>query len=210
MGKTVFAFIILIAALLALPVYAVEIDVTDSLVFEIELGEGWTLHREPPEALVKEIASHVAHEAAAANATVEQIDRVARQRLAANEAIVYHAASGAYLSIDFSSLDPGQSPPSAKTLRNSARYAAESLAGEDDVSDVVWEVTPRQVKGAGEAFQLAADYRQHDLPMKFLGIIGYLEGYWFFLYYTDPGKDPATFAAMQGMLEQAVVRPAGR
>lgn len=206
-----FSFLlILVAGLLALPAYAVEIAVTDTLVFEIELREGWTLHLEPPEALVREIASHVAHEAAAANASAEQIDMVARKRLAANEAIVYHAASGAHLDIDFSPLDPGQAPPKAKTLRNSARYAADSLAGEDDVSDVVWKVTPRQVKGAGEAFQLAADYKQHDLPMKFLGIIGYVEGYWFFLYYTDPGKDPAAYAEMQAMLEGAVVRVAGR
>ena len=205
-----FFTVCLAAILLALPAYAVEIAVTEKLVFEINLSDGWTLHLEPPDALVKEMAIHVAHEPAAANATAEQIETVARKRLTANEAIVYHAASGAYLLVDFSPLDAGKSAPSAKTLRNSARYAADSLTSEDDVTDVVWEVTPRAVQGAGEAFQLAADYKQHDLTMKFLGIVGYAEGYWFFLYYTDPLKVAGTYAEMQAMLEQAVVRPAGR
>ena len=155
------------------------------------------------------MAVHVAHEPAAANATAEQIEKVTRKRMAANEATVYHAASGAHLDIDFSALDQGQSAPSSQTLRNSAKYAAQSLEGEEDVTDVVWEVTEININGAREAFQLAADYKQHDSPMKFLGIIGYVEGYWFFLYYTGPGEDSATFGGMQTMLEQLVVRRSG-
>jgi hypothetical protein len=198
--------------LLALPSYAAEIAVTESLVVEIDLSEGWALHLEPPDALVKEMAAHVAHEpaAVAANATPEQIERVARKRMMANEAIVYHAASGAYLYIDFSAVDQGASAPRSKDLRNSAEYAAQSLENEEDVTAVVWEVTPVKVNGAREAFQLAADYRQHEFPMKFMGIIGYVEGYWFFLYYTDTMKDPETFGEMMSMLEKLVVRPSGK
>lgn len=199
----------LVLGLMVLPVDAAEIVVTENLVVEINVTEGWTLHLEPPDALVKEMAVHVAHEPAAANATAEQIENVARKRLAVNEATVYHAASGAHLDIDFSALDPGQSAPSSITLRNSAEYAAQSLEGEDDVAEVVWEVTPGKVNGARDAFQLAADYKKHDLPVKFLGIIGYVEGYWFFLYYTDPGKDPGTFGEMQSMLEELTVRRSG-
>jgi hypothetical protein len=199
----------LVVSLLALPSYAAEIAVTQSLVVEINLSEGWSLHLEPPDALVKEMALHVAHEPAAANATAEQIEKVTRKRMAANEATVYHAASGAHLDIDFSALDQGQSAPSSQTLRNSAKYAAQSLESEEDIADVVWEVTEIDINGAREAFQLAADYKQHEHPVKFLGIIGYVEGYWFFLYYTDPGKDSGTFGEMQTMLEQLVVRRSG-
>ena len=199
----------LVLSLLALSSHAAEIAVTRNLVVEINLSEGWTLHLEPPDALVKEMAKHVAHEPAAANATAEQIEGVARKRMAANEATVYHAASGAHLDIDFSPLDQGQSAPSSQTLRNSAKYAAQSLEGEEDVTDVVWDVTSVKINGAREAFQLAADYKQHDSPIKFLGIIGYVEGYWFFLYYTDPGKGSATFGEMQAMIEQLVVRRSG-
>lgn len=196
-----------VMALWAVPVSAAEIAVTENLVVVVDLSEGWTLHFDPPEALVKEMAGHVAHEAAAANATPEQIERVARKRMADNEAIVYHEESGAYLYVDFSPLDPGNTAPNSKTLRNSAKYAAQSLEGEEDVTEVSWEVTPVKVNGARETFQLAADYKQHELPMKFLGIIGYVEGFWFFLYYTDPMKDPETFGEMKSMLEQLIVRP---
>lgn len=197
---------ILVWCMLALPVRAVEIAVTDDLVVEVDLRQGWTLHLEPPEALVKEMAVHVAHEPAAAKATAEQVERVVRKRMAANEAIVYHAASGACLYIDFSALDPGQSAPGAKTLRNSAEYAAESLASEEDVAGVKWQVTPYEVNGADDAFLLVADYLQHDQPMKFHGVIGYTDGFWFYFYYTDPGKDPAALAQMTAMLKQLTVR----
>lgn len=206
MYKTSLALGVLLC-LLTTPAHAVDIKVTADLVFEIELADGWSLHlQDPPEPLVKEIASHVAHEPAAAKATPEQIEAVARKRLAANEAIIYHAASGAHLDIDFSALDPGQSAPSSRTLKNSARYAAESLEGEDDVAAVVWDVKPFEIKGAKDAFLLVADYRQHEQPMKFLGVIGYVEGYWFFLYYTDPVKEPEPLNEMEEMLRNAVVR----
>lgn len=197
------------AILLALPGHGAEIAVAESWILDINLGAGWTLSRVAPETLVEETARQIAHEPAAANATAEQVESVARRRLAANEAFVYHAASGAYLTIDFSPLEAGEAAPDSSTLRNSARMAAESLMGEGDVAAVVWDVTPCKVAGARDAFLLAADYRQHGHPMKFLGIIGYVEGYWFFLYYTDPGRDPAAFGEMQGMLEKVAVHRSG-
>ena len=163
-------------------------------------------------ALVEEMAEHIAHEAEAQGASPsrEQILDVARKRLAANEAILYHDASGAHLYIDFSALDPGQKPPSSKTLRNSAKYAAQSLVGEEGVSDVDWEVSAIKVQGAREAFLLAADYRHHDDPVRFLGVIGFAgSDQWFFFYYTDYLRAPGTFGQMQDILDQAVIRPAG-
>jgi hypothetical protein len=201
-----FAFLLALAmSLLIAPAFAEELVISENLTVEMALDEGWALHLEPPAALVKEMATHVAHEAAAANASASQIEKVTRKRLAANEGFVYHAASGAHLEIDFSPLAQGASAPSSKTLRTSAEYAAQSLEGEDDVSDVVWEVSPVKVQGAREAFQLVADYQQHDLPVKFVGTIGYVGGYWFFLYFTDPSQNPEVFAEMQKMLKQLVV-----
>lgn len=197
-------------SLMAIPAHSVEIAVTETLVFDIEVSDGWVLHLEPPEALVKENASHVAHEPAAANATAEQIEEVARKRLEVNEAFVYHAASGAHLDIDFSSLDPGQSAPSARTLRNSAEYAAQSLQNEDDVDEVVWSVTSAKINGVDETFVLSADYLQHNQPMTFRGYVGYIDNYWFFLYFTAPGKNPAVLQEMQLMLERASIRSTAR
>jgi len=204
MFRSLFAFILAVN-LLALPTHAAEIAVAENLVFEIDLSEGWTLHAEPPGSLVKEAASHIAHEPAAANATAEQIEKVARKRMTANEAFVYHVESGAHLDIDFSPLEQGASAPSTRTLRNSAEYAAQSLEGEDDVTELAWEVDPVKIDGAAETFLLSAGYLQHDQPMTFLGYIGYAEGYWFFLYFTTPGKSPATLPEMQTMLDRASI-----
>jgi hypothetical protein len=200
---------IMALSLMALPCHAVEINVSETLVLGINVLEGWTLYLDPPDALVKETARHVAHQPAAATATIEQIENAARKLLAANEAFVYHAASGAHLDIDFSPLDPGASAPTSKGLHNSADFAAESLAREEAVTDVVSAVSPFEIDGVREAFQLAAEYTQHHLPMKFLGIIGYVDDYMFYLYYTDPGKDPAVFDEMQDMLGTVTVRPSG-
>ncbi|MCK4508269.1 MAG: hypothetical protein KAU27_07015 [Desulfuromonadales bacterium] len=199
-------FFVLAVSLLALPAHAAEIAMTDTLTLDINLSAGWTLHLQPPEALVKEAASHVAHEAAAANATAEQIEKVARKRMTANEAFIYHAGSGAHLDIDFSPLEQGESAPSTQTLRNSAEYAAQSLEGEADVADMVWKVTSAKVNGADETFLLSANYLQHDRLMSFLGYIGYVGEHWFFLYFTVPGKDSEALQEMQSMLEHAVIR----
>jgi hypothetical protein len=132
------------------PSHATEIVVAENLRLDINLSQGWTLHLTPPEELVKEAARHVAHESAAANATPAQIDAVARKRMAANEAFIYHAASGAHLDIDFSPLGPGASVPGAQTLRSSAEYAARSLDGEDDVAGLVWDVGPVNIGGVDD------------------------------------------------------------
>lgn len=206
-----YAFLLgLVLGLVALPVYAVEIAVGEGLVLEISLSEGWALHFEPPEALVKEAASHVAHEAAAANASAEQIEEVARRRLAVNEAFIYHAASGAHLDIDFSPLGPGQSTPSAQTLRNSAEYAAQSLENEDDVAALAWEVSSAKINGVDEVFLLSADYLQHDHQTTFRGYIGSVDKNWFYLYFTAPGKNPEVLQEMQSMLDSVSIRSADR
>ena len=208
MIRSIVLFVFVMSSLL-LTAEAAEIVVSDKLRVEINLAEGWTLTSEPPAALIKEMAVHVAHEPAAANASTRQIESVTRKRMAVNEAFVYHPDSGAHLEIDFSALEPGKSAPSSETLRKSAEYAAQSLENEDDVSAVVWEVQPVDVKGAREAFQLVADYRQHDLPVKFVGTIGYVEGSWFFLYFTDPSQNPEVFEQMQQMLGQLVIQSSG-
>ncbi len=190
---------------------AADISVTDSLVFSIKIADGWSLHiDDPPEELVKESASHIAHEPAAANATQEQILKVARNRLMANEAIIYHAETGAHLDIDFSPLEEGEREPGSRNIKNSAKYAAESLASEEDIEDVVSEVTEAKIAGAKETYLLTAKYLQHGHPMTFLGYIGFVADSWFFLYFTAPGDDPASLDDMSEMIKNATVRTLGQ
>jgi len=188
------------------PASAVEITVAEKLVLEIELSPGWTLQLEPPEALVDELALHVAHDPAAAGATEEQIRAVARKRLAANEAILFHAVSGAHLDIDFSPLAPGEPEPDARSVRRSAEAAVLSLEHEDDVSELVWDIAPAKLAGVPATFLLSASYLLHERPMIFLGYVGYVEKYWFFLYFTASGDAPEVRREIQAMLSRATIR----
>jgi len=190
--------------------FAETLDVGRGLVLEISIQDGWALYLEPPAALVEHTAEHIAHEAEAqgADPTQEQLRQAARKRLAANEAILYHEIGGAHLDIDFSPLNPGEKPPNTKTLRNSAKYAVQSLEGEEGVSDVDWDISPMKVRGAKDAFLLAANYMQHQQLVHFLGVIGFAGDQWFFLYYTDRSKAPGTLREMQEMLDSAIIRPA--
>ena len=202
----------LLIAVLMLPLFAassgaVGLPVAKGLVFALDPVGGWTVHSaDPPEALVKETARHVAHEPAAAKATPEQIEIVARKRLASNEAIVYHPSSGAHLNIDFSPLDEGASAPNSRTLKKSAEYAARSLANENDVTDAIWDIRAVKFDGASDTYLLSVKFLRHGAPMVFQGYVGTVQRHWFFLYFTAPGDDLQVLQEMESMLANASIR----
>lgn len=186
---------------------AAGVRVAENLIFMIDPVSGWTVHLDnPPEVLVRETARHLAHEPAAARATAEQIEVIARKRLAANEAIVYHASSGAHLAIDFSPLEEGMPAPGGKTVEKSAQYAAQSLANEDDVTHLKWTVAAAEIDGARETSLLAAKFLKHGRPMVFRGYVGTVERHWFYLYFTAPEDDPQVLEEMASMLAHASIR----
>ena len=201
---------VLVSSLFAASSVAGGVTVAKDLIFTLDPVDGWTVYQaDPPEALVQEMARHIAHEPAAAKATPEQIETVARKRLAANEAIVYHASSGAHLDIDFSPLDEGASAPSSGALKNSTEYAARSLAIENDVSDAIWDVRAVKFDGAGDTYLLSVKFLKHGVPMIFRGYVGTVERYWFFLYFTAPEGAPRILQEMESMLANASIRIVG-
>lgn len=193
---------------LALPCLAVEIDVGQGLVVELTLEPGWAVYQQAPAALVDETAEHIAHEEAAKNASAEQIRRVAEKRLAANEAIIYHAASGSHLDIDFSPLAAEEAAPRDQDLEASARFAEQSLETEEGVHDLTAKIVAAQVPGARTAYRLNAAYRHHEEPVEFIGIIGFAARQWFYLYFTSPGKDPKALVDIEKMLGSLQIKPA--
>ena len=197
----------LLLCLSTFPSAAADWTVAERLVFTIDPVSGWTVHQTgPPEALVKDTARHVAHEPAAAKATPEQIELVARNRLAANEVIVFHASSGAHLDVDFSPFDEGASVPGPGALKSSAEHAARSLAKEKDVTDATWDVRATEIAGARNTYLLLAKFLKHGRPMVFRGYIGTVERHWFFLYFTAPGDDSQLLREMESMLATASIR----
>lgn len=203
--------IILVAAGLfaGVSVAAERIPVTSQLAVELTLPEGWSLPSVPPAAMVEEMAEHLGHDAEAKghHPSAEQLAAMARKHLAANEAIVYHAGSGANLTIDFSPLHADETPPGAGTIGKSAEYALQSLESEEGVSGLQSSRRSIAIPGADHAVRFDAFYRQHDEPVGFYGVIGYAPGQWFFLYFTNPGRDEAVARAGDQILASLKIVP---
>jgi len=156
-----------------------------------QLPAGWVAPAEVPDALLAEIALHIGHEAAEKGQapTQQQLLQAAAKRMAANEQLLYHSQSGAWISIDFSPLAAKEEPPSASTLELSARYALESLGSEEGISEFQKNQQVIQLSGAPDTSLITANYKQHGSPTAFSGLIGYIPGEWFFIYATSyPGK----------------------
>ena len=152
-----------------------------------DLPAGWQRITEPPAALLEEIALHIGHDAAkqGKKPSQAQLLQVAAKRLAANELLLYHAQSGAWIGFDFSPLRRGELPPDKQTLELSAGYALESLQNEEEVRGIEAEQQGYPITGVAKTRRLTANYRQHDKPTAFSGLIGYLPGEWFFIYATS-------------------------
>ena len=165
--------------------------------------DGWIVSSEVPDYLVEEYVHHIEHELAEKGQvrTHDEMVTVVHRRLAANELYIYKALSRAWIAIDFSSLHAGEKAPDRQAVFNSARYAAESLSGEEGVTDVRHTVSSVAVYGADIAFRLDAAFNSHEEPRKFSGIIGFARPYWFYVYYTDELTDPADFSDIDKLLE---------
>lgn len=204
--------LMLFPTLIAMPLSASEVVVGDGLVLSLQAPDGWAVFTEAPEALIRQVAEHVAHEAEAQgyHPTPDQAHDAAVKRLAANEAIVYHAASNSHIDIDFSPVGPKEKAPLLKTLLGSAEYALQSLESEEGVSGLQHTIRAVSVAGAGEAARLEANYKHHDETVRFIGVIGYVDRAWFFLYATVFGGDQATLRGAEAILGSVEIRRNGK
>jgi len=188
-------YIILIAILSVLPgLAAAEVfQLKPGLQVSLpDLKSPWSASTEPNASLVEHLAEHVVEEAAAEGKvlTAEQAEQVARKRAAGNQLFVSNSKSGAHLLISFSALKEGEAAPSAQTVARSAKYAVDSALDEgwqvDKVSHAVTEI-----KGARYARWFSIEYTHEGEPGLFMGIVGFADPYWFWLYGNDHLQDPA-------------------
>jgi hypothetical protein len=105
--------------------------------------------------------------------------------------------SGANLLISFSAMDEGEEAPSSKTVAVSAQYA---IGG---VEDEGWDVTSIQkadteIAGAQTAQWFVIAYTHDGEANLFMGIVGFANPYWFWIYGNDHLKDPTD----RGFIEQ--------
>ena len=205
--------LLLLVLLLCVPltVNAESLKVDKNLTMEFQLpNASWTFSTEPPVMLLGPTMADVRHDlqSAGKSPAPEQVAAIARKRLAQNQGFVFDAASGAYLLIDFSPLKKDEKAPSDEDIQRSVRYAVKDLEAEQGVSDVKTSISPAEIKGARSVYQLDATYRDDGRQKKFSGLTGYVPGYWFFLYYTDPLKKPSDTPEMSHLLQSVVMQAA--
>ena len=158
-----FARLFLISALLLLCACAKRpwpdhlLEVAPGLTLAIQIPPGrWQASDQPPEFLVADMIEHLAHDLEAQGKKVDEaaLQDFATKRLAANEHFIFNPVSGAHLDIDFSPLSAGDIAPSRRMVADSARFAADSLIGEEGVTEVNHRVRRERVQGADYAYSL--------------------------------------------------------
>jgi hypothetical protein len=202
-------FPLLVLLLVPAPVPAESLSIGPDLVLEFTAPSArWVLTREAPAFLLEETAEHLGHELAEQGRTPDAgaVRQAAVKRLAANEGYLCNPASGACLVIDFSPLRQDETPPSRKAVATSARYAAEGLAEEEGVTELRQSSGKARLAGADSASRIDASFHQHGEPRRFLGIVGFRDPYWFYLYYTDTLKNADDYGEMEGVLQTLVLR----
>lgn len=201
---------LLLAVLFLLPLAAAaEIhEIKPGLKLSLpELPPSWTVSREPAPALLEHMAEHLQEDAAQQGKTItaEQALAAARKRLQTNELFVFNTESEAHLLISFDALGEGEKAPSAKAVAQSAKYAAEGVADEG------WEdVTERHavtaVKGAQLARWFEIGYSHEGQRSLFMGIVGFANPYWFWLYANDHLRNPEDRAVLEKLLREIEIR----
>ena len=187
------------------------LTLADDMALGIRLpGDNWKISKEPPIFLVEEMAEHIEHELEetgrmTGSLTADQLKNAALKKLQANEGYVFNPNTGAHLDVDISRLGEGGVAPSARGVENSARYAVSSLEGDEGVSAVVARVEKTRLAGAQHAWKILADYKMHEEPRQFVGIVAFAAPYWIYLYYTDPLKNKTDYGEMEEMLQSAVM-----
>lgn len=176
----------------------------NTLQFTLPPGN-WVFSRVPPDFLVRATAADLGRELATQGkeTSPEQVAELARQRLGENEGFVYHPESESCLLIDFSPLSPKEQSPGAGAIEASARAAAEVLQQEEGMAEVVTDRRPILFPGLSWAWRLDARYLQDGAPRRFIGIIGFRDPYWVFLYYTDKGANDSDYGQMEALLDAA-------
>ncbi|MFO7982496.1 MAG: hypothetical protein R6V08_03500 [Desulfuromonadales bacterium] len=192
-------------ALFLLPTTAISgsFPLADDIVLEVELPEeGWKVSNEPSSALVENVAEHMHHdlEDQGRDVSEKQVRQAAKERLAANELFI-SSDSGAHIEIDISPIKSGKKAPSDETVKGSARFAGQSMASEEGVSEASSKISEFDLPGASAAYRLDIDFVRHGKSMKFLGVIGFEDPYWLYFYGTDPQVDPKDADEMEQIFE---------
>lgn len=172
-------------------------------------GQAWQVAKTAPQFLVDDGVADIEHDlkTAGKTATKEQIMARVAEQLGSNELYVFNPDSKAVLEISFSPLDKGESPPSSKSIKESAVDAGESMTSEGGVTGSQYRIKEDHIPGADTVYRLDVDYQADGSPRKFIGLIGFAQTSWIFFYYTDRLANPGDYAEMEKTLKSLVIQP---
>lgn len=195
---------VLFVAVLTLPLMSLAEEYRlkpDLKVVLPEVPAPWSVSTEPPPELVEHLAEHLREEAAEKGKTLpaDQARQLARQHAGENELFVLNRESNAHLLISVSPLREGESPPSAKSVALSAKYAAEGVVDEG-WADVSSRQAVTTIKGAQFAQWFSIDYTHEQERSLFMGVVGFARPYWFWFYGNDHLKDPRDRAVLERII----------
>ena len=198
--------LILAVLLLAVPglLLAGSYEVRPGIVLAFtDPPSAWQVSTDPPALLVQERAAsmHPPQLEAARKAGFVTPEAAAQKMLQANELFLFNPGSGSHVEVDFSPLKPGEKPASARSLKKSAKYAAEELSHEEGLEKATTSVEKTRIEGAAAAYRVDATFLKHGQPTRFVGVITYAQGHWIFLYFTGPQAAAEDLAAVNRWLE---------
>lgn len=198
--------VLLLGLLLPLEVQAEVLKIMPGWQLQVALpNEEWQAGLQPPPFLIEERLTHLSDGMLAMMKEKGVTDRrqAVEAMLGRNEAFIFNSATGAHLDVDFSPLGETDEAPTAETLRNSAEFAGQALAAEENYTEVAYRVSTASIAGLESVQRLDASYLRDGQPGEFIGLIGFRSPYWVFFYYTDPeadAEDRRDMAAILGSL----------
>jgi len=172
-----------------------------SITFNLP-SERWEVSTEPPESAIRAMMADMAYETEKKGV---EVDRTALREKAVtyartNNLFVHDPKTSAYLMI---SISRTKEPPKDETVRASADWALNEIvenAGEKETRGFGSRLKKVQLPGLQVAYQIEADYPLRGAPHNFIGIIGFADPYWVFLYYNDQAQDPEDLREMRLLL----------
>ncbi|MFK5927077.1 MAG: hypothetical protein QM483_10645 [Desulfuromusa sp.] len=178
----------------------------NSRVYIPAVSDRWTISKMAPAFLIEERVHLRGNDLAKQGGNINKKDllELVTRQLQNEELFIYNDQSHAYLTIDLVKLKKGGKAPNAKIIRQSAIYGLQSLESEEGVTDVDSSVNNILLAGVDLATMYSAHYRQRDSPVEFRGIIGFQNGYWLFLYYTDLLRDSKDLPQIEQLLQSWV------
>ncbi len=99
-----------------------------------------------------------------------------------------------------------RAPPSKKAIALSAKYTGEELEHEEGLSQVRQKSSKAHIEGAKHTSRVDTQYIKHGEAKKFVGLIGFANAHWFYLYFTIPDGAWQDMAEVEAILKSITLK----